>query len=384
MLQQHTEIIWNLCPPDSWTRFSEPLAKNDLGVASTANQWKLSKGILNHLTDDFSRLYQQVVQEERWMSLPGADVRMARAGAVVEKSAFSSLRTKKENRFSVPAATSIRSLFADGATLILEGTERHFAIPQALAFAASAKFRCSTQVNIYVTPPGSQGFDVHVDNHDVLAVQVSGRKEWRVGELLPLEDRPTRRHGYSRDWRSPDTVVSLEPGDMMYLPRGTVHCAYNASTEINVHMTLGLHWPVLGESLQGAVERMMKDGRLRSHTEGSDEELSMSELFTEAGFSNREALLKWVPHPIGPLWSGSVDKTQPVALTVPVVGINQSKGELWMSGINLQIPQASMDTAAQVIRSVAESGRFPNLSAPEARDIMDDLCAMGIVAATRN
>lgn len=47
--------------------------------------------------------------------------------------------------------------------------------------------------NLYVTPPRSQGLDRHHDGHDVLILQIDGRKRWRIWKsdaAVPLDTLP--------------------------------------------------------------------------------------------------------------------------------------------------------------------------------------------------
>ena len=87
------------------------------------------------------------------------------------------------------------------------------------------------QVNAYVTPPQSRGFDAHYDVHDVFVVQVDGEKRWRVHQPVhdsPLRDQPWTDHRAAVEAAAQapplvDTV--LRPGDCLYLPRGYLHAA---------------------------------------------------------------------------------------------------------------------------------------------------------------
>src|SRR6202012_3967375 len=56
--------------------------------------------------------------------------------------------------------------------------------------------------------------------------------EWRDEEPVAAASLPT------------PTDVHLEAGDVLYLPRGRVHAA-EATSELSVHLTLGLHAPTL-------------------------------------------------------------------------------------------------------------------------------------------
>jgi mannose-6-phosphate isomerase-like protein (cupin superfamily) len=91
------------------------------------------------------------------------------------------------------------------------------------------------QANAYLTPPGTQGFAVHSDSHDVFVFQTAGSKLWEV-------------HG-------PDGAeeVRLEPGVSMYLPTGTPHAA-RAQDTVSLHVTIGINqltW-------RGLVERSVR------------------------------------------------------------------------------------------------------------------------------
>ncbi|NYJ03503.1 mannose-6-phosphate isomerase-like protein (cupin superfamily) [Nocardioides thalensis] len=78
------------------------------------------------------------------------------------------------------------------------------------------------QANAYLTPPGSQGFAVHSDSHDVFVFQTAGSKQWEVHGAEGVDD------------------VLLEPGLSMYLPTGTPHAA-RAQDSVSLHVTLGIN-----------------------------------------------------------------------------------------------------------------------------------------------
>ncbi len=79
----------------------------------------------------------------------------------------------------------------DGASLVV--SQFHEIHPPLARFCRGLEkaFLHGVQANIYLTPPGAQGFRVHFDTHDVLVLQVSGRKAWRVWDAIPYA-APTR------------------------------------------------------------------------------------------------------------------------------------------------------------------------------------------------
>jgi hypothetical protein len=95
--------------------------------------------------------------------------------------------------------------------------------------------------NVYLTPPGGHGFDVHHDSHDTLTVQIEGSKTWRVYEPaveLPLESQPLHR-GTAQPPLTLHREFELAAGDTLYLPRGYVHDAVAGATRA-LHITFAL------------------------------------------------------------------------------------------------------------------------------------------------
>ncbi len=133
------------------------------------------------------------------------------------------------------------SLYTEGATLVINGA--HKAIPSLTRFCAylENQFKFRVQTNLYITPPGSQGFPAHYDNHDVLALQINGCKHWRLygfGEqTLPVENKPGEKSPDPA--QAPQHTLDLRAGDLLYLPRGYIHDAVTLE-EPSIHITLGL------------------------------------------------------------------------------------------------------------------------------------------------
>lgn len=144
------------------------------------------------------------------------------------------------------------ALHDDGASLVV--SQFHEIHPPLARFCRGLEkaFLHGVQANIYLTPPGAQGFRVHFDTHDVLVLQVSGRKAWRVWDAMPFA-APTRYTPWMNNVApegEPHELV-MAPGDALYLPRGVMHEAMvQEGTEPSLHITVGLLEPGLGEMLR--------------------------------------------------------------------------------------------------------------------------------------
>lgn len=145
--------------------------------------------------------------------------------------------------------------FRSGATMVLDHIhELHEPIRQ-FADAWAAALGVDVRVNMYLAGLG-QGFNVHWDDHDVLIVQVQGRKAWTVYEATtpnPVEHTPEVEN------RRPSSVVFqgiLEPGDLLYIPRGFWHEA-RASQGPTLHLTHTLQRPMGRELARFALEHLI-------------------------------------------------------------------------------------------------------------------------------
>ncbi|XP_043915065.1 ribosomal oxygenase 1 isoform X2 [Protopterus annectens] len=120
--------------------------------------------------------------------------------------------------------------------------------------------------NVYLTPPGTQGFAPHYDDIEAFVLQLEGKKHWRVykarsnDEVLPQFSS----RNFSQDELGEivlDTV--LEAGDLLYFPRGVIHQGDCLPDQHSLHITLSTYqrnsWADLLEkllpaTLQSAIE----------------------------------------------------------------------------------------------------------------------------------
>ena len=107
----------------------------------------------------------------------------------------------------------VRNDFADGYTIVLDGVERYVRAIASLSHSIEVELNFATQVNAYITPPESQGFVAHYDEHDVVILQIQGSKIWHLyngADVSPHEMcrqeavaiRPRSRRRPTCAWRS--------------------------------------------------------------------------------------------------------------------------------------------------------------------------------------
>ncbi len=135
----------------------------------------------------------------------------------------------------------IAAYLDQGYTLIIKDASLFSARLQRFSNALQHDLRSYAQTNVYLTPAGGQGFDVHHDTHDTLTIQLAGEKTWQIYEPvieLPLESQPFHSGTQVPNLR-PHSEVRLRAGDTLYIPRGFPHAARNADATA-LHATFAL------------------------------------------------------------------------------------------------------------------------------------------------
>src|SRR4051794_5215600 len=168
-------------------------------------------------------------------------VRIAKDGSVLPSSSYTRSATLAGQPLTgLLDPRKVFDLFDEGATVVLQGLHRYWPPLGALVADLELALGHPCQANAYLTPPGSQGFAVHEDTHDVFVFQTHGSKVWEVHE-----------------GGGPQTVV-LEPGVSMYLPTGTPHAA-RAQDTVSLHVTIGINQVVWKDVLDRALAGVLDD-----------------------------------------------------------------------------------------------------------------------------
>ena len=189
-------------------------------------------------------------------------LRLERAGGGASDGVFKERRTRRGRVMHDLDMAALNAGLRRGATLILDAANELSPPLQALCAGLSAEFLASVQANLYACWGTTQGFDIHWDDHDVFVVQVEGRKRWALYGFT--REAPTYRdlHGRPEKPTTPIEELVLEPGDLLYLPRGYWHAAVGQG-EPTLHLTIGLtrkigadflHW-LAGEAMADALAR---------------------------------------------------------------------------------------------------------------------------------
>jgi bifunctional lysine-specific demethylase and histidyl-hydroxylase NO66 len=132
----------------------------------------------------------------------------------------------------------------NGCTIRLLCPHKHHDAIQALLSNLETEFQCMVGANAYLTPPNaSQGFAPHYDDIEAFCLQLEGSKRWKVYQPTLSLPRTSSEDFTTDDVQSMklEMDIVLEPGDLLYMPRGWIHqaCTLKDNNEQHsLHLTV--------------------------------------------------------------------------------------------------------------------------------------------------
>jgi bifunctional lysine-specific demethylase and histidyl-hydroxylase NO66 len=198
-----------------------------------------------------------------------------------------------------------------GASLVGDHIEDVDPVVRQAAAMLSDQFAGTAGANVYCSFQGIRAFNSHCDLHEVFAVQLEGEKIWQIYENraeAPVEELKGGNAQAIIDQAKGKVMmtVRMQPGDLLYIPRGYFHDAL-ADSSASLHLTFGIR-PLDGRYVFRLLEELavkdrqfreyLPDGRansegLRAHLAGLADELAAvirSPLF-ETLLTNRQRAL---------------------------------------------------------------------------------------------
>lgn len=130
-------------------------------------------------------------------------------------------------------------------SMVLNNLQLNSDICQSIVDEFQTIFPFRSQVNLYITPAYGRGLPIHFDWMDVFILQINGSKEWMMYDpLIPLP-RPDMLFPMVKFPQTIMSVVTLAPGDLLYIPSGTPHQA-KALAQDSWHISVGVETTFMG------------------------------------------------------------------------------------------------------------------------------------------
>ncbi|GAA0283280.1 hypothetical protein GCM10009127_25920 [Alteraurantiacibacter aestuarii] len=156
----------------------------------------------------------------------------------------------------------VSALLSQGVSLVLSYCDEIFPAVRDHTDAVARQFRAHVNCNLYAGWRTDPGLALHWDKHDVIVLQVAGRKRWTVHR--PTRPSPHRDDPVAAPLPEGEPVFDqvLEQGGLLYLPRGWWHCAYPLD-EPSLHLTFSVQNPAAFDFLSWFQRRLLAEPVVR-------------------------------------------------------------------------------------------------------------------------
>jgi len=162
------------------------------------------------------------------------------------------------------APDAVQALCDQGASLVLNEVDKQVPAIAAMNAMLERYLRCDTHTNAYASFNRESAFKAHFDAHHVLILQLQGRKRWWCyGQKVRF---PLKGQTFSTldDLSPPEWEGVLEPGDMLYIPRGDVHRAMVEGPQ-SLHLTVTMVPPTGADVLNRLGQKLLHEEIGRAH-----------------------------------------------------------------------------------------------------------------------
>eukprot|EP00929_Paragymnodinium_shiwhaense_P091618 TRINITY_DN51530_c0_g1_i1.p1 TRINITY_DN51530_c0_g1~~TRINITY_DN51530_c0_g1_i1.p1 ORF type:complete len:501 (-),score=69.47 TRINITY_DN51530_c0_g1_i1:419-1921(-) len=160
---------------------------------------------------------------------------VARAAAAPEAACLKVFRNSEQQKEGDPFLH-----YLQGSSLVVNTADRFHPVLAQLCRELTQKYFFHTFCVAYMTPAHSQAVRAHNDCQDVIIAQLHGSKRWRLYKSSAALIYPEEMLGKAAPIARKLPVAqefTLQPGDVLYMPRGLIHEAC-AQSEASCHVTV--------------------------------------------------------------------------------------------------------------------------------------------------
>jgi hypothetical protein len=183
------------------------------------------------------------------------------AGGVLEGGFTTTTRVQSTIITDTVVPSRAYELLRTGATISWNSVNHYHAGLRELTRMLAVKFAIRSDVVAFLTPAGRQGFTPHHDPVDLFIIQLEGTKHWKLWQP-PSVRRGDLAHYKETDLGPPVLEMSLQPGDVLYLPYNTPHVAV-AQEQMSLHLSVMIRPRMWSDLLRLTAGRLLADPAFR-------------------------------------------------------------------------------------------------------------------------
>ncbi len=154
---------------------------------------------------------------------------------------------------TAPILPRIKKLLHAGATVNCFGQEPHFPVLHAMRRDIALALSAEVEASFFYSQRDHRGLAPHYDCVEIFVLQVSGSKRWHVSNQRVMNPVVGYGTATTYDHTAGHATIELEPGDLLYMPRGTFHHAC-AITDESLHVTLAVKLPMYVDLLEALIK----------------------------------------------------------------------------------------------------------------------------------
>lgn len=202
------------------------------------------------LHTDRAAQFAKLISWERFNDLVTADKVLAGDIEFVRNNAMlpaemTIVRPKRQRPPTRMRTTALDHYTQQGVSVVINGLDEMDPEIRRLNAIIERMFRARVHANLYASFGSDSAFKPHWDDHNVLVLQLHGRKLWRSWGQRWRAPISHALHKVPETLGEPEWQAMLEPGDVLYLPRGEIHAAKIRPGEDSMHLTIGITPPRL-------------------------------------------------------------------------------------------------------------------------------------------
>ena len=184
-------------------------------------------------------------------------IRIVKGGDGVLDAAFTTTtRVQSTTITDTVVPERVYELLRTGATITWNSVNHFHDGLRQLTRMLAAKFAIRSDVVAFLTPAGTQGFTPHHDPVDLFIIQLEGTKHWKLWKP-PAVRRGEIQLYKEADLGEPVIEVTLQPGDVLYLPYCTPHVA-TARGQVSLHLSVMVRPRTWSDLLRLTVDRLVE------------------------------------------------------------------------------------------------------------------------------
>lgn len=161
-----------------------------------------------------------------------------------------------------PDQVALQAQMNTGLTIVLDRVDQLDDRVLAHCLQLEAVLDAPVFANVYASWGAVAGFGRHWDDHDVLAWQLNGTKQWEL--WAPTRTRPRFRDvaAPSEPNGDPDVTAQLDSDDLLCVPAGWWHTVRPVN-DPSLHITFGIERPTGVDLLKWLADTAVEDDQLR-------------------------------------------------------------------------------------------------------------------------